>query len=378
MSTIVRTKYEVVEGGTGATTASDARTNLSAAVSGANGDITSMTQIASIAGPAGVDINSGGDGSSLDLTAANATVATSSGGFLNIVSGNGNTTGAGGEIAISGGVGGASAGEGGHIFITAGAAGTGGVGGLVTISGGQGNNTVSGSVNLTGGNGPASGGGGAGKISIQGGSALSGVSNGGDVEIKPGAGFGGGVDGIVKIFKAGTALIYSLDTSALASSSKTLTLQNVSGTVYVSGGSDVAVADGGTGASTAEAARNSLSAVGVLSTTTGIDGTATGTTNLYTVPSGKTAIIIGAVVRLTAITGFTTVGIAGIGIAAGEDDIYTSQALTGLDATSEHFQYTALGTKASGAATNVIKFGIDTAYTATTATLAVDLIGYLI
>ena len=138
------------------------------------------------------------------------------------------------------------------------------------------------------------------------------------------------------------------------------------------------IADGGSGAATAEAARNSSGAIGILYTTTGISGTATGTTSLYTVPAGKTAIIIGAILRVTAITGFVTVATAGIGVAANEDDIYASQALTGLSATTSHFQFTALGAKVNVAAAGVIKLGIDVGFVATTATLAVDLIGYLL
>lgn len=144
-------------------------------------------------------------------------------------------------------------------------------------------------------------------------------------------------------------------------------------------GTDLAVAQGGTGASTAENARINLGSIGILSTTTGIDGKTIATTNLYTVPSGKTAVITDAIVRVTTADTITVVGTAGIGIAAGEADIFAAAALTGLDTTTECFRFSnALSTYATGAATNVIKLGIDVGYTATTATLAVDLIGYLL
>lgn len=118
--------------------------------------------------------------------------------------------------------------------------------------------------------------------------------------------------------------------------------------------------------------------VGVLSTTTGIDGKTVGTTNLYTVPGGKTAIITNAIIRITTATGLTGNCKAGIGIAAGETDIFASQALTGFDATTKHFEFIALGTKVNALSTEVIKLGIDVGFTATTATLAVSLIGYLL
>ena len=116
-----------------------------------------------------------------------------------------------------------------------------------------------------------------------------------------------------------------------------------------------------------------------LSTTTAIDGTATGTTNLYIVPSGKTAIITRAVVRVTAADAITVAGAAGIGIAAGESDIFNSTVFTGLNSTGKGYMLSnVMGTFATGAAASVIKLGVDTAFTATTATLAVDLFGYLV
>lgn len=116
----------------------------------------------------------------------------------------------------------------------------------------------------------------------------------------------------------------------------------------------------------------------VLSSTSGISGTSTGTTNLYTVPTGKTAIITDVVVRITAAATVSIVALAGVGIAAGEDDIFAAQSLVGLNAVGKHFQFVALGTKVSANSGEVVKFGIDTAYIAGTATLAVDLIGYLL
>lgn len=139
------------------------------------------------------------------------------------------------------------------------------------------------------------------------------------------------------------------------------------------------VAEGGTGGATAEVARNNLGAVGILSTTTGIDGKATGTTTLYTVPMGKTAVILGASIRVTTADTITVTGDAGIGVAAGEDDIFASTTITGLLATGLVWNFDNTGaTRVAVAAAGVIKLGIDTGWTATTATLAVDLIGYLV
>lgn len=115
----------------------------------------------------------------------------------------------------------------------------------------------------------------------------------------------------------------------------------------------------------------------VLSETTGIDGKTATTTNLYTVPSGKTALITKAIIEITTATGLTGTLVAGIGVAAGEDDIFGSTTMTGLDTTSEMHVFAASGTTKKALSTEVVKLGIDTAFGGTTVTLSVTLIGYL-
>jgi len=117
---------------------------------------------------------------------------------------------------------------------------------------------------------------------------------------------------------------------------------------------------------------------GRLITITGVDAKVTGTTTLYTVPTGKTAVITGAVIRCTAATAITVAPALGIGVAAGEDDIFASTALTGLTATTKVWSFGASGLAAPVAAAGVIKLGIDTAATGTSQTIAVDLLGYLV
>lgn len=148
--------------------------------------------------------------------------------------------------------------------------------------------------------------------------------------------------------------------------------------VSISGGTDLAVADGGTGASTAEGARVNLGCIGILATVGGIDARTTGVTNLYTVPSGKTAIITRVQYRLTAASGLTGTLQVGIGIAANEDDIMPHTNLTAFNTAGETYGFNVAGNYVVGAATNVIKLGLDAAFSAGTGTLAVDLIGYLV
>lgn len=116
----------------------------------------------------------------------------------------------------------------------------------------------------------------------------------------------------------------------------------------------------------------------ILSTTTGIDAKSATTTTLYTVPSGKTAIIKGAVVRCTAASSITVGPTLGIGVAAGESDIFASTALTTLTTTTVIYDFPTGGVLVNAAAGAAIKVGIDAGATGTSQTIAIDLIGYLI
>lgn len=116
----------------------------------------------------------------------------------------------------------------------------------------------------------------------------------------------------------------------------------------------------------------------ILSITTGIDAKTVAVTNLYTVPTGKRALVTEILFHVTAADTISVVPTLGVGIAAGEDDIMSSQALTGLDAINEVFRFDPEGTYVTGAAAEVIDVGIDTGATATTMTIEVILIGFLL
>lgn len=121
---------------------------------------------------------------------------------------------------------------------------------------------------------------------------------------------------------------------------------------------------------------NGLETNRVLARVSAIDGKVVGATSLLTVPAGKTAVITGAVVRLTTATAISGTLVAGIGVAAGEDDIIPPTSMIGLNATGENFKFAIGGVSVEAAATQVIRFGIDTAFGGTTATLEVELMGY--
>lgn len=119
--------------------------------------------------------------------------------------------------------------------------------------------------------------------------------------------------------------------------------------------------------------------IGVLATVTSINTKTIAQTNLYTVPTGKTAIITAAIVRCTAATSITNGPTASIGFTASAySDIYVGQNMIALTGTTSIFGYSTVGMSASATAASVIKFNITTAASGTSQTVAVDLIGYLI
>jgi hypothetical protein len=113
----------------------------------------------------------------------------------------------------------------------------------------------------------------------------------------------------------------------------------------------------------------------LLSTVSGIDGTSTGSTNLYTVPSGKVVMVTKALIQVTAADTVTGVGTGGIGIAAGEDDIFSPITFTALDSVNKSWMFNGLDNMAVGNASDIIKFGLDTAFTASAITLKIFLFG---
>src|ERR1035437_5777659 len=121
-----------------------------------------------------------------------------------------------------------------------------------------------------------------------------------------------------------------------------------------------------------------LSAPSILSTVGGINLKTVATTNLYTVPTGKVAMITEVIIRITAATSFTVTSTLGVGVAAGEADIMASTALVGLTVLGGVYRFSCEGTYVSVAAASVIKLGVDTGATATTATGEVTLIGFLL
>ena len=112
-----------------------------------------------------------------------------------------------------------------------------------------------------------------------------------------------------------------------------------------------------------------------------IDGKTTAATTLYTVPTGKTAIITKVVIVLTAATNVTGDPDVGVGIAATYDSLMPSTTLTSMQTALETWVYNIDSLTTTTAAAAVIKFEVDTGATTTGGgdvyTLRVDLFGYL-
>ena len=66
----------------------------------------------------------------------------------------------------------------------------------------------------------------------------------------------------------------------------------------------------------------------------------------------------------------------GIGIAAGEEDIFSSRALTGFTASDSVYMFSNSAKLVQAEASDVIKLGIDNGSTATTHTITIELYGY--
>ena len=112
--------------------------------------------------------------------------------------------------------------------------------------------------------------------------------------------------------------------------------------------------------------------------TTGIDAAATGTTNLFTVPSGKSFIVTRAVVRCTSSAPPATGPTFGIGVAAGEDDIMASVAHATFVTADTFVLVLPKDPAVVATSAQIIKIGIDTAAAGGAMTIAVDLAGYLV
>jgi hypothetical protein len=127
---------------------------------------------------------------------------------------------------------------------------------------------------------------------------------------------------------------------------------------------------------TRDGRRVQVSNYGTLATVVGINARATGTTALYTVPTGATAVITKIIIRCTAATAVTSPPTLNVGVTAG--DQMPSTPLTGFTAVQKSWVFSPSGLGNLVTSTQVLNLGVDTAAVGTTQTIAVDVMGYLL
>ena len=129
------------------------------------------------------------------------------------------------------------------------------------------------------------------------------------------------------------------------------------------------------------AADSTIPMLGVRLSSTSVLGKVQAQTTLYTVPTGKTAVVTHIVLRMTSASNVTGVATITAGVTAAWTSILASTALTGFDATGEYIVLHVANPSIVTAAAGVIKLDVATGATTTdvgdTYTFNVSLFGYL-
>lgn len=115
-----------------------------------------------------------------------------------------------------------------------------------------------------------------------------------------------------------------------------------------------------------------------LAVVVGIDLTAVAVTPLFTTPAGFTAVITDLYLQVTASAAPVTPPTAGAGVAAGEDDVFPSVALTGLLAINDVWPFALANSKGvvvPAAAT--LNLGVDVGAAAGTLTATAQVYGFM-
>jgi len=114
-----------------------------------------------------------------------------------------------------------------------------------------------------------------------------------------------------------------------------------------------------------------------LAVVSGINLKTVGTTLIYTVPAGQTAIFTAAYMEITAATAITVGATGGLGIAAGEADVFAPVVFTGVLTAGQVWAFLSNGLTRTGPAASTISYGNDVAATGTSQTGRLHLFGFL-
>lgn len=110
----------------------------------------------------------------------------------------------------------------------------------------------------------------------------------------------------------------------------------------------------------------------------GIDLTTVGTTDLLFTPVGEDVVIVEAYVHCTAAANVATPATLGIGVAAGEDDIYASQLMAQMTAADDVYRFPPGGSARIPTNGDIVRVGVDVAATGASVsqTARIELFGY--
>lgn len=148
------------------------------------------------------------------------------------------------------------------------------------------------------------------------------------------------------------------------------------GVVVTNGANTIALSLDTTFAATKTYVASGTATPTILSVVTGINAKSTGSTTLYTVPAGKTAVITQAIIRCTAASSITngpTVNIQTVSTG----DIYAGVAINALTTAGQDFGFVTNGMSVTAAAAGTITLNVTGASTGTSQTISITLIGYL-
>ena len=107
-----------------------------------------------------------------------------------------------------------------------------------------------------------------------------------------------------------------------------------------------------------------------------IDALAVGETTIFTTPAGVVVVVTAVEIRCLSATAITAPAQAGVGVAAGADDIFAQQLMAGLTAADSVWRFPTGGAAPTVPGSTAIKFGVDVAAVGTAQSLEVSLFGY--
>lgn len=121
-----------------------------------------------------------------------------------------------------------------------------------------------------------------------------------------------------------------------------------------------------------------LPSISRLATIDSINGKTVASTPIFTVPTGKSLVVTGMVVRVTAATAITAPATAQVETTTNAHDVFASDVMTNTLAANDSWTFAAGAKSVVVAGGATVSLNITAGATGTSQTLSVDLSGYLI